>query len=144
MNYMDVCADLETECTDPKSVARSLFDRDEMDSTRTAPGIQWRLRKVDEATLRSYYRYLCERLSFPFVAWYPEPATSHSEQEYRCTVIELIDPASGVGDAFDGIFCKVRKGTHEVILPLIELDLPSHSPNHELVENYWNWFWHWR
>ena len=59
-------------------------------------------------------------------------------------MVALIDPATGVGDAFDGIFCKVHKGKHEVVLPLIELDLPPDDPNYQLVEQYWDWFWHWR
>ena len=134
----------ETDQADPTAVAEPLFDRDHTDQIRTALGIRWRLPKVDEVTLACYYRYLREKLSLPFVAWYPEPTNSREEREYRCTAIELIDPATGMGDAFDGIFCKVRKGKYEVILPLIELELPPESPNYELVENYWYWFWHWR
>ena len=40
-----------------------------------------------------------------------------------CWVAELIDPASGVGDTFDGIFCKVHHGQQRLVLPLIELEL---------------------
>ena len=103
-----------------------------------APG---RLPTVDAATLRHYYRHLAQHLSLPFVAWYPEP-TLHEDGECPCTVVELIDPATGLGDEFDGIFCKVRKGEHERKLPLIELELPPDDPNYELVERYWDWFWH--
>jgi hypothetical protein len=39
---------------------------------------------------------------------------------------------------------RVHKGKHELILPLIELELSPGSPNYQLVENYWDWFWHWR
>ncbi len=128
----------------PKSVPKSLCERDSMEQVRSDLGIGWRLPKVVEAALASYYRYLSERLALPVVAWYHGPAGSPEEREHLCTVIELIDPASGVGDAFDGIFCTVRKGKHELILPLIELELPPESPNYQLVENYWDWFWHWR
>ena len=127
-----------------KPVARSLSQRDRNDQIRAALGIRWRLPKVDEVTLATYSRYLSEELSFPFTAWYFQSANSRDESEHRCTVMELIDPASGVGDAFDGIFCKVLKGNHEMILPLIELELSPESPNYHLVESYWDWFWHWR
>ena len=33
----------------------------------------------------------------------------------------LLDPAKHLGDGLDGIFCKTRKGTYEINLPLIEL-----------------------
>ena len=49
-----------------------------------------------------------------------------------------------MGDAFDQQNCKVRRGKHELILPLIELELPPDSRNYQLVETYWDWFWHWR
>ena len=99
---------------------------------------------VDEETLSSYYKYLAARLSFPFTAHYPEPTTSLVEVQYRCTVLELLDPARFGGDEFDGIFCKNRKGTFEVNLPLIELEVPDDSPNFQFIEDYWYWFWNWR
>ena len=83
-------------------------------------------------------------LSLPFAVWYPEPTLAEEDGEYPCTVVELIDPASGLGDEFDGIFCKVRKGSYERDLPLLELELPPEDPNFQLVEDYWDWFWHWR
>jgi hypothetical protein len=32
----------------------------------------------------------------------------------------------------------------EIILSLIELELSPDGPNYRLVENYWDWFWHWQ
>ena len=116
-----------------------------MEQVRAALGGGWqRLPTVDAATLRRYYRYLSQNLSLPFPAWYPEAAFSDAEGEHACTVTELIDPATGLGDEFDGIFCKVVKGKQERLLPLIELQLPPDGPNFHLVEHYWDWFWHWR
>ena len=141
---MDVCTYPETNQSAQKPVVTSFSARDRSEEIRAALGIRWQLPKVDEATLARYCRYLDEKLSFPFTAWYHEPVSSREEREHRCTVVELIDPATGVGDAFDGIFCKVCKGNHEMILPLIELELPPDDPNFQLVEHYWDWFWHWR
>ena len=99
---------------------------------------------VDEETLSRYYKYLSARLSFPFTAHYPEPRTSLEEVQYRCTVVELLDPANDICDEFDGIFCKTRKGKYEVNLPLTELEISEDSPNFQFIEDYWYWFWNWR
>ena len=102
------------------------------------------LPNVDEETLSRYYNYLSARLSFPFTAHYPEPTTSLEEVQYRCTVLELLDPTKDICDDFDGIFCKTRKGKYEINLPLIELEVPDDSPNLQFIEDYWYWFWNWR
>ena len=99
---------------------------------------------VDEETLSRYYNYLSARLSFPFTAHYPEPRSSLEEMQYRCIVLELLDPTKDVHDDFDGIFCKTRKGKYEINLPLIELEVPNDSPNSQFIEDYWYWFWNWR
>jgi hypothetical protein len=99
---------------------------------------------VDEETLSGYYRYLAARLSFPFTAHYPEPRSSLEDVQYRCIVLELLDPAKYIYDEFDGIFCKTRKAKYEINLPLIELEMPEDSPNFQLIEDYWYWFWNWR
>ena len=128
----------------PPAAARSLTERDHTEQIRTALANPWRLPKVDEATLARYYLYLCKKLAFPFAAWYPNPAEGRQAHKACCWVAELIDPANGVGDTFDGIFCKVHHGQQALVLPLIELELPPESANYHLVESYWYWFWHWR
>ena len=100
--------------------------------------------KVDEDTLARYYAYLSANLSLPFTAYYPQPTTPQERTQFRCTVLELLDPTQHLGDEFDGIFCKTRKGKYEVNLPLIELHLPHDSPDFQLIEDYSFWFWNWR
>ena len=100
--------------------------------------------RVDEESLSTYYKYLTEHLCFPFIAHYPKPATSQEEAEFRCTVLELLDPAKHLGDGFDGIFCKTRKGRYELNLPLIDLHLPEESFGFQLIDDYWYWFWNWQ
>jgi hypothetical protein len=99
---------------------------------------------VDEETLCRYYNYLSARMSFPFAAHYPEPRSSLEEVQYRCVVLELLDPSKDIYDDFDGIFCKTRKGKYEINLPLIELEVPNDSPNSQFIDDYWYWFWNWR
>lgn len=102
------------------------------------------LPNVDDETLLRYYRYLSANLTLPFTAHYPEPANPREEIEFRCTVLELLDPSEYLGDMFDGIFCRIRKGGCEVNLPLIELRVAHDSPNFDLIEEFWYWFWNWR
>jgi hypothetical protein len=87
---------------------------------------------------------LSAELSFPFVAYYPEPTNPRERAEFRCIVLELLDPTKHLGDAFDGIFCKTRKGKYEINLPLTELSVSETAPDAPLIEDYAHWFWHWR
>ena len=84
--------------------------------------------RVDEEPLARYYKYLTARLLFPFTAHYPPPTTLLEEMEYRCSVVELLDPTQDICDEFDGIFCKTSKGKFETNLPLIELKWPTTVP----------------
>lgn len=99
---------------------------------------------VDAETLARYYRYLAERLSFPFSTCYPEPLAFHEYGRFRCTVLELLDPATHRSDPFDGILCRARKGGQEVTLPLTDIDLPPDHPNFQWIDDYSYWFWNWR
>ena len=103
-----------------------------------------RLLQVDDENLFRYYKYLSEHLSFPFTAYYPEPRNPCEQTLYECRVLELLDPSQYISDEFDGIFCKTRKGTFWVNLPLVELEVPQESPNFQMIEDYWYWFWNWR
>jgi len=128
-----------------KVVTKSYRKPDQRDRIIEALGpMRKHLPIVDEETLSRYFRYLSAKLSFPFTAHYPAPTTLLEERQYRCTVLELLDPINDICDEFDGIFCKTRKGKVEVNLPLIELEIPQDSPNFELIEDYWFWFWNWR
>jgi hypothetical protein len=100
--------------------------------------------KVNRDTLARYYAYLAASMSLPFSASYPQPTNAQEETEFRCTVLELLDPAHHLGDEWDGVFCKTRKGNFDVNLPLMELNVPNDSPNFDMIEDYCRWFWNWR
>jgi hypothetical protein len=140
---MAYCTCPETDRSAHKFNAKSLSECDCAEQICMALGSgRWGLPVVDAATVRHCYRYYSQNLSLPCVAWYPAP--TDEDGGYPCTVTELIDPATGPGDKFHGIFCKVRKGKQERNLPLIELELSPDNPNYRLVERYRNCFWHWR
>ena len=102
------------------------------------------LPKVDEDTLARYYAYLSANCRCHLRPTTRSRRTPRREAQFRCTVLELLDPTQHLGDEFDGIFCKTRKGNFEVNLPLIELHVPDDSPDFQLIEDYWYWFWNWR
>ena len=129
---------------DLKVVPKSCPGRNQKDRIIEALGSVSHIPRVDEESHSRYYKYLMEHLCFPFIAHYPKPTTSLEEVQYRCIVLEVLDPARFLDGEFDGIFCKTRKGKFEVNLPLIELEVPDDSPNFQFIEDYWYWFWNWR
>ena len=142
---MSICTDNSALWMGPSVVTVRVSEDRQRDRIMAALGSpNHDLPKVDEKTLSRYYQYLSASLSFPFVAHYPEPRNAREQTEFRCVVVELLNPRKYLGDEFDGIFCKTRKGKYELNLPLIELELPQDDPNAQLIEDYWFWFWNWR
>ena len=127
-----------------KVAPESCPDINRKDRISEALGSVGHIPRVDEEPLFRYYKYLKRHLRFPFLAHYPKPATSQEEDEFRFTVLELLIPAKHLGDGFDGIFCKTRRGKYELNLPLIDLYLPEDSFGFQLIDDYWFWFWNWR
>jgi hypothetical protein len=142
---MATCVFADSQTTELNAVIKPHFKKRQLDRIAAALGLSGGpLPEVDNETLSRYYQYLSANLTFPFAAHYPEPTNSREEIEFCCTVLELLDPSKHVGDMFDGIFCKTRKGKYEVNLPLIELDVVHDSPNLHLIEDFWYWFWNYR
>jgi hypothetical protein len=130
---------------DLKVVTEPHSEPDQRDRIIEALGpVGGHLPSVDEETLSRYYEFLTARLSFPFTAYYPEPATGPERSQYHCTVLELLDPTNDICDEFDGILCKTHKGKYEINLPLTELEVADDGPNFQFIEDYWYWFWNWR
>ena len=135
----------ETNWNAPKTAALSLPETEKTKRIQAALGVtNGHLPKVDQDTLARYYEFLSANLPLPFAAWYPQPMNSREKSDFRCTVVELLDPSKYLGDEYDGIFCTIRKDGFEVNLPLIELHVPQGSLHFQLIEDYWYWFWNWR
>ena len=141
---MALCTAIETSWTRPQLDVQT-SDADQTRRIRAVFGLpRGGLPKVDEQSLSQYFHYLESHLPLPFAAYYPQPTNSREKAEFQCTVVELLDPAGCLGDEFDGIFCKFRKGDFEVNLPLMELHVPPGSLHFQIIEDYWYWFWNWR
>ena len=135
----------DVPCTEPAIIVPPQPDRERNRRILTALGVSGsRDPRVDADSLARYYDYLAARLELPFPACYPRPSTPADAAADRCQVIELLDPRTGMGDEFDGIYCRTRKGRFVVNLPLVELAIFPSSNNLQLVEDYEYWFWHWR
>jgi hypothetical protein len=133
---------LSPECTEP--IVSVVENRREW-RIRAALGLPCDpLPRVDDEALYRYYEFLSAHLSLPLTAYYPAPDTPREEREFRCEVLELIDPRKYLGDPFDGLYCRTRKGRYTLNLPLFELEIPSDDVNFELIEDYWYWFWNWQ
>jgi hypothetical protein len=142
---MSIITETEADGTNAPLANSSVAEHDQKRRIMAAIGvIGGRLPRVNGQTLSRYFRYLSARLSLPFAATYPEAIPSQHKTEYRCTVVEVLDPTRHIGDELDGIFCKTRHGSFEVNLPLIELEVAQDNPNFQLIEDYWYWFWNWR
>jgi hypothetical protein len=127
-----------------KVVHESCPGLNQKDRISKALGLGNHIPRVHEEPLSRYYKYLTEQLCFPFLAHFPKPMDSKEEDEFRCTVLELLDPIKHLGDGCDGIFSKTSKGDYEINLPLIDLYLPEDSFGFQLIDDYWYWFWNWR
>jgi len=127
-----------------KAVPKSHTELNRKSRIIEALGSVSQIPSVQEEPLVRYYKYLTEHLDFPFIAHFPKPMNSEEENEFRCIVLMLLDPAKHLGDELGGIFCKTRKGTYEIALPLFDLYLPEDSFGFQLIDDYWFWFWNWR
>ena len=110
-----------------KAVPKSRTELSKTNRIIEALGSVSHIPRVDDEPLFRYYTYLTEHLDFPFIAHYPKPMNSEEEDEFCCTVLMLLDPAKHLGDELGGIFCKTRKGTYEIALPLFDLYLPDEA-----------------
>ena len=98
-------ATADTHWSGLKAVAESYRKSDQKHRIIEALGLLGEhLPSVGEETHSRYYEYLSANLLLPFAACYPKPRNSQEEEEFRCTVLELLAPAKHVGDEFDGIF----------------------------------------
>jgi len=127
-----------------KAVPKSRTELNREDRIIEALSAESHIPRVHEEPHLRYYKYLTEHLRLPFIAHFPKPMNCAEEDEFRCTVLNLLDPARHLSDAFDGIFCTTRRGTYEITLPLIDLYLPDDSFRFQLIDDYWFWFWNWR
>ncbi len=71
----------------------STLSADQTERIRAAFGLTaGDLPGVDQDTLAQYHAYPSVNLSLPLTAYYPQPANPQEKSQFRCTVLEVLDP----------------------------------------------------
>ncbi len=126
-------------------VIDSLDDNDQEKRIRKALGLAGGpLPDVQSQWLRRYHDYLSANLSLPFDAEYAEDIPGYRQALSRVTVEALVDPEEHGRHEEFGLYCRARRGTDAIEVPLADVELRTRSANLQLIEDYWYWFWNWR
>ena len=95
---------------------------------------------VEDASLRTYYKYLAAKLTFPFEATWAREASLGNVTE-MVMVLALGGSEDDLWiDEMYGILCKAKMNSGEGELPLAELEKVKEKPNKQLIEDYAYWF----
>ncbi len=100
------------------------------------------LPEADEKSPAVYYKYLANKLSFPFEAKYSCETGPFQSKTFSITVLGLLDPDDFPGDGY-GLFCQARRDRQGVELPLTEVEVRKGNSNRRLVDDYSYWFVNW-
>jgi hypothetical protein len=102
------------------------------------------LPKVQKEWLIRYHDHLVAKLFFPFEAEYAEDISGHRQIVSTVDVLALIHPDSHPLDAEHGLLCRVRRGSEEIDVPLVDVEIQGNTSNSCFIEDYWYWIWNWR
>jgi len=100
------------------------------------------LPETDDESLATYYKYLADKLSFPFEATYSFETRPFQSKTFSVTVLGLLDPDDFPGDGY-GLFCQARRDRQRNELPLTEVEVGKGNPSRRLVSDYSYWFVNW-
>jgi Calcium binding len=96
---------------------------------------------VDEANLRTYYKYLAARLKLPFeTTWAREAGLEDVTEKVTVLALGGFEDDPWIDDTY-GILCKAKMSRGDGELPLAELEKVKGKPNKQLVVDYASWFW---
>jgi len=115
-------------------ITKPLSEKDQDDRVRMALGLTSDdpLPDVARKNLLAYYRYLKDKLTFPFKARFEAEGSS-------LTVHRLPDPKEYDLDEEEGLLCEARSREGSFDVPLADLD-EAGSGNRRLVRDYGYWF----
>ena len=96
---------------------------------------------VDEDSLRTYYKYLAAKLTFPVEAtWAKEGGLGEVTEEVSILALGRFEDDPWIDDMY-GILCNAKMNRGEGELPLAEMEKVKGKPNKQLIEDYSYWFW---
>jgi hypothetical protein len=102
------------------------------------------LPKVRAEWLSRYHAHLAANLSLPFEAEYAEDISGFRQLVSKVTVLALIPPDGHARIEDVGLYCRVRRASEEIDVPLADVELEERTPNSQLMDDYWYWIWNWR
>jgi hypothetical protein len=126
-----------------KMVTPPLSMKDQDDRIRAVFGLTRDdlLPDVDDASLRTYYKYLAAKLTFPFEAtWAREAGLGDVTEKVTVLALGGFEDDPWIDDHY-GILCNAKMNRGDGELPLAELEKVKGKPNKQLVEEYAYWFW---
>ena len=129
-----------------KIVTPPLSMKDQDDRIRAVFGLTRDdlLPDVDDASLRTYYKYLASTLSFPVEAtWAREAGLGDVTEKVSILALGGFEDDPWIDDLY-GILCKAKMNRGDGELPLAEMEKVKGKPNKQLVEDYAYWFWNHR
>ncbi len=100
------------------------------------------LPEAHNETLVTYFKYLANKLSFPFEAKYSFETGPIQSKTFSITVLVLLDPDDCPGDEY-GLFCQARRDRQRIELALTEVEVGKGNRNGQLVDDYSYWFVNW-
>jgi len=96
---------------------------------------------VDEDRLRTYYKELAAKLTFPFEAnWSREAGLENVTEKVTVLALNCFEDDLRIDDTY-GILCKAKINRGGGELPLAQIEMVKGKPNKQLVEDYAYWFW---
>jgi hypothetical protein len=92
---------------------------------------------VSPDTLKAFYKYLADRLTFPFNALY------YDEDEDRETMISVtgLQPYDETEAQSHGLLCACSRGKQKLVIALAEIEPDEKDPNYLAVDDYCFWYW---
>ena len=129
-----------------KIITPPLSMKDQDDRIRTVFGLTRDdlLPDVDDASLRTYYKYLASTLKFSVEAtWAREAGLGDVTEKVTVLALGGFEDDPWIDDVY-GILCKAKMKGGDGELPLAEMEKVKGKPNKQLVEDYAYWFWNHR
>jgi hypothetical protein len=96
---------------------------------------------ITRQSLCSYYSYLLDRLTFPFEGQYAEERLFQRAIVASVTVAGIVRPDETPDLENSGILATALRAQQELHVPLSDIEIGEGSPNFQLLEDYWYWFW---
>ncbi|TSI04517.1 hypothetical protein FJQ64_14200 [Lysinibacillus sp. BW-2-10] len=102
----------------------------------------YELLKVTDESLKVYYSYLQQHLTFPFSVSIEEEVGPLEWVKYNVNCVRLEQEMEV--DEFYGILLECTQESEKIIIPLADIDMDNDTVNSAIITLYQEWFWTYR